>query len=92
MVNIKKKLVVLIVPMVLVATSLAFAFSGQLQPRFHGVGVLKSADTYAYVGDLVTYQIKVYNPSDHDLYNINVTDPMLGLNRLAFALQHLHKP
>ncbi|MEM1589444.1 MAG: hypothetical protein QW175_03390 [Candidatus Bathyarchaeia archaeon] len=42
--------------------------------------MLKSADTYAYVGDLVTYQIKVYNPSDHDLYNINVTDPMLGLN------------
>lgn len=70
----------LIVPLVLVAASLAFAFSGQLQPRFHGVGVLKSADAYAYVGGLITYQIKVYNPSDYDLYNINVTDPMLGLN------------
>lgn len=80
MVNIKRKLVVLIVPLVLVVASLAFAFSGQLQPRFHGVGVLKSADAYAYVGDLVTYQIRVYNPSDYDLYNINVTDPMLGLN------------
>jgi hypothetical protein len=79
MVNIKKS-AVLIVPLVLVAASLAYAFSSQMHPRFHGVGVLKSADSYAYIGDLVTYQIKVYNPSDYDLYNVNVTDPMLGLN------------
>lgn len=79
MVNVKKCLV-LIVPLVLMAASLAYAFSSQLHPRFHGVGVLKSADAYAYVGDFVTYQIKVYNPSDYDLYNINVTDSMLGLN------------
>ena len=79
MVNIKKS-IMLTVPLILVAASLAYAFSSQLQPRFHGVGVLKSADAYAYVGDIVTYQIKVYNPSDYDLYKINVTDPMLGLN------------
>jgi len=44
------------------------------------VGLLKSADSFVYVGGFVEYQIKVYNPSDHDLYNINVTDPMLRLN------------
>jgi len=75
-----KKSIGLIVLIVLVIASLAFVFANQLQPQFHGVGVLKSADSYAYVGDQVTYQIKVYNPSDYNLYNINVTDPMLALN------------
>jgi len=79
MVSVKKS-IMLMVPLVLVAASLTYAFSSQLQPRFHGVGVLKSADAYAYVGDVMTYQIKVYNPSDYDLYNINVSDPMLGLS------------
>lgn len=79
MVTVKKSMG-LIVPLVLVIASLAYVFASQLQPRFHGVGALKSADSYAYVGDPVTYQIKVYNPSDYDLYNINVIDPMLALD------------
>jgi hypothetical protein len=79
MVSVKKS-IMLMVPLVLVAASLTYAFSSQLQPRFHGVGVLKSADAYAYVGDVITYQIRVYNLSDYDLYNINVSDQMLGLS------------
>lgn len=75
-----KKSAVLIVTIVLVCASLAYVFANQLKPSFHGVGVLKSADSFAYIGDLVEYQISVYNPSDYDLCNINVTDPMLGLD------------
>lgn len=59
---------------------LYICFADQFQPAFHGVGVLKSADSFTYIDDLIEYQIRVYNPSDHDLYSINVTDPMLGLN------------
>jgi uncharacterized repeat protein (TIGR01451 family) len=54
------------------------ALTSQLQAGFHGVGLLKTADPFVYIGDQVTYQIKVYNPSEFDLLNINVTDPMLG--------------
>lgn len=75
-----RKSVALAVMIVLVGASLAYVLATQLQTPFHGVGVLKSADSFAYVGDIVEYQIKIYNPSDYDLYNINVTDPMLGLN------------
>jgi len=64
----------------LISVSFVYVFAGELQSGFHGVGVLKSADHFAYVGDLVTYKIRVYNPSDYDLYHINVTDTMLGLN------------
>ncbi len=79
MVSIKES-VVFFVTFVLVTASIAYVLAGQLPPNFHGVGVLKSADSFAYVGDLVEYQIRVYNPSHYDMYNINVTDPMLGLN------------
>lgn len=75
-----RKCAVLIVTCVLLGASLAYVFATQLQPSSHGIGLLKSADSFAYIGDFVEYQIKVYNPSDYDLYNINVTDPMLGLN------------
>jgi len=75
-----RKSTVLIVTCVLLGASLAYVFATQLQPSSHGIGLLKSADSFAYIGDFVEYQIKVYNPSDYDLYNINVTDPMLGLN------------
>ncbi|NIR87663.1 hypothetical protein GWO13_08940 [Candidatus Bathyarchaeota archaeon] len=75
-----KKFVVLVVTLALVAISFAYVFAGELQSSFHGVGVLKSADRFASVGDLVTYEIRVYNPSDYDLRNINVTDTMLGFN------------
>ena len=71
---------VLIVLCVLLGASLIYVFATQLQPSLHGIGVLKSADDFAYIGDIVEYQIKVYNPSDYSLYNINVFDPMLGLN------------
>lgn len=74
------KLKVLIFTIVLTGASLAFVLASQLQPAFHGVGVLKSTDSFAYVGDLIKYQIRVYNPSDYDLYNINVTDTMLEFN------------
>jgi len=70
----------LVIAVVLVAASLAYVFANKSQQNFHGVGVLKSADAFAYVGDMVTYQIKVYNPSDLDLHSINVTDIMLDLN------------
>lgn len=75
-----KKSTVLIVACVLLGASLVYVFATQLQTLSHGIGVLKSADSFAYIGDIVEYQIKVYNPSDYALYNINVTDPMLGLN------------
>ena len=75
-----KKSTVLVAAIVLIGASLAYVFASQLQPAFHGVGVLKNADSFAHTGDLVEYQIRVYNPSNYDLYNINVTDPMLGLN------------
>jgi len=70
----------LVITVVLIATSLAYVFANKSQQNFHGVGVLKSADPLAYVGGMVTYQIKVYNPSDLDLHDINVTDIMLDLN------------
>jgi len=79
MISIKKS-TVLIVIIVLAGVSLAYVFANQSKPRFHGIGVLKSADSFAYIGDFVEYQIRVYNPSDYDLHNINVTDSMLGLN------------
>jgi len=75
-----KKTAASLIAIVLIAASLAYVFANQRQQSFHGVGVLKSADPFAYVGDSVTYQIRVYNPSDYDLHNINVTDTMLGLN------------
>ena len=65
---------------VLAVVSLTYIFATQLRSSFHGVGVLKSAEPFAAVGDTVTYQIRVYNPSDFDLYNINVTDELLGFN------------
>lgn len=79
MISVKKSRV-LITLCVLLAASLVYVFATQLQMPFHGIGVLKSADSFAYIGDVVEYQIKVYNPSDYDLYNINVTDPMFELN------------
>jgi len=82
-----RKSAVLIVTCVLLGVSFAYVLATQLQPSSHGIGVLKSADSFAYVGDIVEYQIKVYNPSDYDLYNINVTDPLLGLNDTILILE-----
>jgi len=78
--NTTRKTAGLVTTVVLIAASLAYVFANQSQQSFHGVGVLKSADSFAYVGDVVTYRIRVYNPSDYDLHNINVTDAMLDLN------------
>ncbi len=75
-----KKIAGLTITIVLIAASLMYVLASQSQQSFHGVAVLKSADPFAYVGDMVTYQIKVYNPSDYDLHSINVTDAMLDLN------------
>jgi hypothetical protein len=75
-----KKFTVLITICVLLGASLVYVFATQLQMPFHGIGVLKSADSFAYIGDIVEYQIRVYNPSDYDLCNVNVTDPMFELN------------
>jgi hypothetical protein len=75
-----KKSAVLTATFVLIGASLAYVFATQLQPSSHGIVLLKSADSFAYIGDFIEYQIEVYNPSDYDLFNINVTDPMLGLN------------
>jgi hypothetical protein len=73
-----KKFAIVSVVIVLVVSPIAFAaLSNQFQTGAHGVGLLKTADAFAYIGDLVTYQIQVYNPSEFDLLNINVTDPML---------------
>lgn len=41
---------------------------------------LRVLTVFAYIGDIVEYQIRVYNPSDYNLYDINVTDPMFELN------------
>jgi len=75
-----KKSAILITICVLLGASLMYVFATQLQRHFHGIGVLKSAGSFAYIGDIVEYHIRVYNPSDYDLYNINVTDPMFELN------------
>ena len=64
----------------LVTASLFYVSAPKVDSGFHGIGVLKSADHYAEVGDAVTYHIRVYNPSDFDLHNINVTDILLGFN------------
>ena len=72
-----KKLAVVIVA-VLVAASLFYVTAPLANSGFHGVGVVKSADPFAEVGHNVTYHIRVYNPSDFDLHNINVTDDLLG--------------
>jgi len=73
------KIAMVTVVLVLIVSPIAYAaLTNQLQAGFHGVGLLKTADPFAYIGDSVTYQIKVYNPSEFDLLNINVTDPMLG--------------
>jgi len=73
------KLAMVTVVLVLIVSPIAYAaLTNQFQAGFHGVGLLKTADPFAYIGDSVTYQIKVYNPSEFDLLNINVTDPMLG--------------
>jgi hypothetical protein len=79
MISIRKS-TVLIATFMLLGASLAYVFAAQLHPSAHGIGVLKSADSFAYIGDTLEYQIHVYNPSDYELYSINVTDPMLGLN------------
>lgn len=65
---------------ILAVAPLAYVLANQLQTSYHGVGVLKSADPFAAVGDTVTYQIKVYNPSNFGLSNINVTDNLLGFS------------
>jgi hypothetical protein len=46
----------------------------------HGVGLLKSANPIGYVNENITYSINVFNPSDYNLTDINVTDTMLNLN------------
>lgn len=75
------KLVIVAVVLVLVISPIAYVgFANQLEAGAHGVGLLKTADAFAYIGDNVTYQIKVYNPSEYDLFNVNVSDPMLGLD------------
>jgi hypothetical protein len=72
------KLVMVSVVLVLIVSPIAYAaLTNQFQAGFHGVGLLKTADAFAYIGDAVTYKIKVYNPSEFDLLDINVTDPML---------------
>jgi len=76
--NLKKPTV--LIAAVLVTASLFYVSAPQNEHRFHGVGALKSADLYGEVGDTVTYYIRVYNPSDFDLHNINVTDNLLGFN------------
>ena len=74
------KIAMVTVVLVLIVSPIAYAaLSNQLESGAHGVGLLKIADAFAYIGDSVTYQIKVYNPSEFDLFNINVSDPMLDL-------------
>lgn|GEM_PF-2406555 len=66
---------------ILTAVPLTYVFATQLRSNLnHGIGVLMSADPYAAVGENVTYHIRVYNPSDFNLHNINVTDTLTGLN------------
>jgi len=79
MISVKKSMGLIII-CVLLGASLVYVFATQLQTAFHGIGVLKSADSFVYIGDIVEYQIRIYNPSDYDLYSINVTDPMFELN------------
>ena len=62
----------------LIAASLFYVSAPQIEQDFHGVGLLKNADPFAEVGDTVTYHIRVFNPSDFDLHNINVTDNLLN--------------
>lgn len=64
----------------LITASLFYVSAPRVEQGFHGVGLLKNADPYAEVGDSVTYHIRVYNPSDFDLHNINVTDNLLDFN------------
>ena len=72
------KLAMVITALVLIISPLIYvSVANQLENGSHGVGLLKSADSFAYIGDNVTYSIQVYNPSDYDLYNVNVTDAML---------------
>ena len=81
--KISKKLVMVAVAVVLIVLPIAYAaLSNQLQAGFHGVGLLKTADAFAYIGDNVTYQIQVYNPSEFDFLNINVSDPMLEFEEM----------
>jgi hypothetical protein len=75
-----KRFAIAIGTITLVAVSFAYVLASEMQPSSHGIGVLKSADSFAYVGDLVTYQIRVYNPSDYDLHDINVTDNMFNFS------------
>lgn len=70
----------LVIAIMLVTASLFYVSAPNVDSGLHGVGVLKSADPFAEVGDNVTYKIRVYNPSDFDLHNINVTDILLGFN------------
>ena len=70
----------ILIAALLVTASLFYVSAPQNAGGFHGVGLLKSADPYAEVGDTVTYHIRVYNPSDYDLHSINVTDHLLGVN------------
>jgi len=70
----------LLIAALLVTASLFYVSAPQNAEGFHGIVVLKSADPYAEVGDTVTYHIRVYNPSDFDLHNINVTDNLLDFN------------
>ena len=65
---------------IIAVVSITYALTPQIHQPFHGVGVLKSADPIAAVGDNVTYNIKVFNPSDFDLLMINVTDDLLNFN------------
>ena len=72
------KFAIVTTALMLIISPLAYvSLANLLQTGSHGVGLLKSADPIAYIGDSVTYKIQVYNPSDFDLYNLNVTDAML---------------
>jgi hypothetical protein len=82
-----RKFAVLIATFVLIGASLAYVLATQPQSYSHGIGLLKSANSFACIGDFVEYQIKVYNPSDYDLHSINLTDPMLGLNETIPILE-----
>ncbi len=73
-----KKYAVLIAALSLLTVSFIYVSAEKLPQSSHGIGVLKTADSFAYVGDLVTYEIQVYNPSSLDLHNINITDTMLN--------------
>jgi uncharacterized repeat protein (TIGR01451 family) len=76
--NLKKP--ALLIAALLITASLFYVSAPHAELDFHGVGLLKTADPSAEVGDTVTYHIRVYNPSDFDLHNINVTDNLLDFN------------